>query len=349
MPDLIPVPSLEADVAQAGSGASALNPATVYLARLAPGSRRTMRGALAVVAQICLPEAGVRPDPESFPWGLVRAEHTKAIRAALAEQYSFATANKTLSALRGVLREAWELGQMDTEAYHRAAAIRAVKGSRASQATGRALKRPELRALIEACMEPVAARQGEPVTVTDKGRRDAALVALGYGCGLRRDELASLAVGDLDLAQRRITVRGKGNKTRVVPVPPGAFHALRDYLVVRVPTLGDRALPSPASAETPLFVRARRGGRLDASAEALTGQAVYHVLQTRAGEAGVAAFSPHDLRRSYVGDLLDEGADLSVAQQLAGHTSPTTTAGYDRRGERAKEQAASRLDVPYDA
>ena len=99
----------------------------------------------------------------------------------------------------------------------------------------------------------------------------------------------------------------------------------------------------------PLFVRARRGGRLDRSAEALTGQAVYHVLQTRAREAGVAAFSPHDLRRSYVGDLLDEGADLSVAQQLAGHASPTTTAGYDRRGERAKEQAAARLDVPYSA
>ena len=40
--------------------------------------------------------------------------------------------------------------------------------------------------------------------------------------------------------------------------------------------------------------------------------------------------------------------NVAVAQQLAGHASPTTTAGYDRRGERAKEQAASRLDVPYD-
>ena len=59
---------------------------------------------------------------------MVRAEHTKAIRAALAEQYKYSTANKALSALRGVLREAWELGQMDTEHYHRAAAIRAVKG-----------------------------------------------------------------------------------------------------------------------------------------------------------------------------------------------------------------------------
>ena len=195
-------------------------------------------------------------------------------------------------------------------------------------------------------------RKGDVPVVTEKGQRDAALVALGYGCGLRRDELATLAVGDLDLVQRRVVVRGKGNKTRVVPIPPGAFHALRDYLEVRTGGLVDRddeaSLLSPIYKETALFVRARRGGRLVADADALTGQAVYHVLQTRAREAGVAAFSPHDLRRTYVGDLLDEGADLSVAQQLAGHASPTTTAGYDRRGERAKEQAASRLDVPYD-
>ena len=333
-----------------------------------------MRGALATVASICVPDADPPPDPEAFPWEAFRAEHAKAVRAALAERYKYTTANKALSALRGVLREAWELGLMDTEHYHRAVAVRAVKGSSASAATGRSLARSELRALIEACLAPVSPRKGEPPVVTDKGRRDAALVALGYGCGLRRDELATLAVGDLDLVGRRVTVRGKGNKTRVVPVPPGALHAVRDYLDVRTAGLGldksedgEPPLPAPihkettaatppagavpagaVPADTPLFVRARRGGRLDTGAPALTGQAVYHVLRTRGSEAEVGAFSPHDLRRTYVGDLLDEGADLAVAQQLAGHASPTTTAGYDRRGERAKEQAAARLDVPYD-
>ena len=328
------------------------NPATVYLARLAPGSRRTMRGALATVAAICAPDADPPPDPEAFPWPAFRAEHAKAVRAALAERFKYTTANKTLSALRGVLREAWEIGLMETEHYHRAAAVRAVKGSTASAATGRSLARGELRALIEACLTPVSPRQGDAPILTEKGQRDAALVALGYGCGLRRDELATLMVGDLDLVQRRVVVRGKGNKERVVPIPPGAFHALRDYLAIRVEGLvdarGEASLLTSLYNETPLFVRTRRGGGLDRNADTLTGQAVYHVLKTRAAEASVEAFSPHDLRRSYVGDLLDEGADLSVAQQLAGHASPTTTAGYDRRGERAKEQAASRLDVPYD-
>ncbi|MGB3544933.1 tyrosine-type recombinase/integrase [Rubrivirga sp.] len=346
----LPIPSLvTVEVVHPRSGP---NPATIYLARLAPGSRRTMRGALATVAAICVPDADPAPDPEAFPWEAFRAEHAKAVRAALAERFKYTTANKMLSALRGVLREAWELGLMETEQYHRAAAVRAVKGSSAAAATGRSLARGELRALIEACLTPVSPRKGDAPIVTEKGQRDAALVALGYGCGLRRDELATLMVGDLDLVQRRVVVRGKGNKERVVPIPPGAFHALRDYLAIRVERLVDASdeptLLSPIYRATPLFVRARRGGQLDRDAESLTGQAVYHVLKKRAKEACVEAFSPHDLRRSYVGDLLDEGADLSVAQQLAGHASPTTTAGYDRRGERAKEQAASRLDIPYD-
>jgi site-specific recombinase XerD len=76
-------------------------------------------------------------------------------------------------------------------------------------------------------------------------------------------------------------------------------------------------------------------------------QTVYDRLRYLAERAGVAAFSPHDCRRSLAGDLLDAGVDVATVQARLGHARPATTARYDRRGERAVRQAAERVQVPY--
>ncbi|MEK6208567.1 MAG: site-specific integrase [Chloroflexota bacterium] len=72
----------------------------------------------------------------------------------------------------------------------------------------------------------------------------------------------------------------------------------------------------------------------------LTDQAIYGVMRRRAADAGVARFSPHDCRRTFVGDLLDSGVDLVTVKGMAGHASVQTTARYDRRGEAAKRKAS---------
>ncbi len=79
----------------------------------------------------------------------------------------------------------------------------------------------------------------------------------------------------------------------------------------------------------------------------MTNQAIYNMLQKRADEAGVKEFSPHDLRRTFVSDLLDAGADIATVSKMAGHASVQTTARYDCRPEEAERKAAGLLHIPY--
>jgi len=232
-----------------------------------------------------------------------------------------ATANQHLSALRGVLKECWRLGTVTAEDYHRAADVPTVRGSVLPR--GRALRQGELRAVFGACQDDPS-----PLAI-----RDGAILAVLYGAGVRRAEAAALDLEDVDREAGALRVRGKGNKERLAYVRHGAKEALDDWLALRGLEPG------------PLFWPVTKGGKLHC--RRLSAQAMLYVTRRRGQEAGVAHFSPHDLRRSFISDLLDAGADLSTVQKLAGHAQVQTTARYDRRGEVAKQQAADLLHVPY--
>jgi len=104
-PESLPAISAVSELMVPSSPASrSRNPAAVYLASLGAGSRRTMRRALDLVAEVA---SGGRADAETLSWHGLRYQHTAAIRAALADRFAPATTNKALAALRGVLREAW--------------------------------------------------------------------------------------------------------------------------------------------------------------------------------------------------------------------------------------------------
>jgi integrase len=75
--------------------------------------------------------------------------------------------------------------------------------------------------------------------------------------------------------------------------------------------------------------------------------AVLLLLRRRAQQARVPSFTPHDLRRSFISDLLESGADMVTVQKLAGHANVQTTARYDRRGEEVKRRAAELVHVPF--
>jgi site-specific recombinase XerD len=189
---------------------------------------------------------------------------------------------------------------------------------------GRALPSSEITALQTACStDPGAA-----------GIRDAGIIGVLYGTGLRRSEVVNLDCSHYKQDVNEVTVfGGKGRKDRLVYVPDGTKEAIRDWLGLRGSDAG------------PLFCHVNKAGRI--SLRRLSGQGIWHILRKRGEQAGVESFTPHDLRRSCITDLLAGGADIFVVQQLAGHSDPKTTMRYDRRGEEAKRTASAKLRVPY--
>ena len=157
----------------------------------------------------------------------------------------------------------------------------------------------------------------EAFPVTPAGRRDRAAIELLYAAGLRVGELVSLDLGDVQLDQRVLRVRGKGRKERLVPFGKPAAEAIEAYLA-------DRARwrrKNPGGEDDPLLVN-QRGGRLsDRSVRRILEQAVRR-------SADLGHLHPHALRHAFATHLLEAGMDLRAIQELLGHSSLATTQIY---------------------
>jgi integrase/recombinase XerD len=145
--------------------------------------------------------------------------------------------------------------------------------------------------------------------------RDAAIVELLYGAGLRVGELVSLERASIDLEARLVRCVGKGDKERVVPMGRRAAGALRRYLARGRPFLDRRHRPE-------LFLNAQGGP--------LTRAGVFLILRKLAGKAGLEPerVHPHLLRHSFATHLLEGGADLRSVQEMLGHADLATTELY---------------------
>ena len=293
------------------------HPAAVYLGSLSEGSKRTMGSSLNAIAHLL---TDGKCDAMTLDWSKLRYRHTAAIRTALAQRLEPATVNKMLVALRRVLKEAYRLDLMDANDCAKASDLKSLRMSGALR--GRALSIEEINRLVESC-----------ISLSAIDLRDGAVIAILRGGGIRRDELVKLTTDDLDLSDGELIVRrGKGGKQRTVYLNEEALTFVKNWLSIR----GD----APGALICPVT----KGNRVIIRHFASDGDGIYKLLKRRAEKAGVVNFSPHDFRRTFCSELLDD-EDLFTVQDLAGHVSSVTTKKYDRRGEARKRKAVKKLKL----
>ena len=215
------------------------------------------------------------------------------------EEYARRTIARKASVLRRYFRWATTAGVVDADPT---LTLSAPKGQ---ARLPRVLRNDELQSLLD---EPVAR-----VSDDDPSRqaRDHAVLEVLYGSGVRVSELCGLGPADVDLANKRLTVVGKGNKERLVPLSGPAIEALRIYIDGARPNLITNHTPDDA-----LFV--------NLVGKRISPRDVRRLLDRRA----VGPTHPHALRHTFATHLLDGGADLRAVQELLGHADLSTTQIY---------------------
>ena len=168
----------------------------------------------------------------------------------------------------------------------------------------RILTEGEVDRLLDAC------EGDDPISL-----RDRAIIEIGYGCGLRAGEIASLELPDVAIDSGSIRLRGKGSRERIVPLVGKVKSRVERYLALGRDRLG--------GAPSGRFFLSRNG-------RPLRREDVWRVIQRRGRDAGISGsrLYPHILRHSFATHLLRRGMDLRTLQELLGHSSIMTTEKY---------------------
>ncbi|MBE9209905.1 tyrosine-type recombinase/integrase [Nostoc sp. LEGE 06077] len=288
------------------------HPAIVYLSKLSPGSQSTMKRSLNLIAQLLTDN---QADYLTLDWSGLREKHTLTLRTALIKNYQPATVNRILCALRSVLKSALHLDLINPIDYARAVAMKSLKVSQ--QGNGRVLSFDEIDALMQTCFSDL----------TPAGFRDAALIALIRAAGLRRAEVVKLDLKDF-YEHGEIKIHSAHPRVdRSVYLSKSAIAIVNDWIEIRTQIDG------------PLLCQVNKSGCV--VHQRLTPQSVLFLLHKRGEQAGIKLFSPHDLRRTFIRDLLNAGVDISTVQSLAGLSTPALTARYQHRTEDAQATTRS--------
>jgi site-specific recombinase XerD len=305
------------------------NPAYLYVASSisTDSGRRSVWQVLELAAALM---TNGKQDAMSFDWASIRALHImallsriqKAVSVKTSKPYSPATVNKMLSAVKGAARTAWRSGKMDAEEVRRIEDVKGIKYEVIP--AGRDIEPGEVIAMFR-----TAATLDAPLR-----QRDSAMLALLYGAGMRRSEIIALDVEKYMPHTGEVRVIGaKGHKDRNLFLDGGARAALDAWLRIR------------GTEEGPMLWPMTRFLRL--IQRRISAQCVYQRTFALYQMAGLKRLSPHDFRRTIIGDMLDSGIDLLMVQQIIGHSDSNTTKRYDRRGDRGKQKASTMVHTPY--
>ena len=239
--------------------------------------------------------------------------------ASLGPPIARTTAQRRMSALRSLLKFLKRQGEGPT------AELPSTAGFKKAKRLPKALSAESLEKVAEAAANILDV--DDPCDPRDL--RDRALLELIYGAGLRVTEAVTLERQQLDLENGVVRVDGKRGKTRLVPLPVGTQHWLRQYLLNGRPHLATRPTGR-------VFVNDH--------AKPYSRQLAYLLVANAAKAAGLEQLvGPHTLRHTYAVHLLKGGADLRAVQELLGHESIATTQVYthlDMDEVRKKYQAA---------
>lgn len=241
------------------------------------------------------------------------------LRAFLGRRRRDGVGNRTLMRQLAALRSLARFGERSGKL--KAAAFAATRGPRIGKSLPRPLESRAAKAVTQA--DTRAGEEREQWILA----RDAAVLSLLYGCGLRISEALSLTRGQAPTsAGDTLSVIGKGSKTRMVPVLPVVVTAIAEYLAL---------CPWRLPPDGPLFLGAKGGP--------LSPRIIQLAVESLRGALGLpSSATPHSLRHSFATHLLGRGGDLRAIQELLGHASLSTTQIYTRID-------SARLMAAYDA
>lgn len=282
-----------------------------FMAGFAPTSRVTMRYALRRIAADLGMLATDGDRIEDVGWHTIKAGAVSELLYIWREQLDVSTIRLYMHALRGVARACFIRGMMPADEFALLGEIKLPRG-RNKAGRGRAIEQRYKTELLRDCMNDERVQ----------GVRDAALIALLFGSGIRRAEAASLLDENLDLDEGELRVRVKGGDYVVRYLAAWALPYLKAWRDVR---------RSNGFHSGPYLSRIWKGGKL--SNNAMQGRSLFYLLEYRSKRAGLPFLvRPHDARRTVGTEMLSTHGEL-IAQKVLGHADLSTTRIYDKRSD----------------